>query len=73
MRSSTDEPGRGTASPARREINQHMHRKHNGMKAEGTTIERQEAHEELHRRQHWDHAHDDYGLPAEFRPAVKDA
>lgn len=74
MRSSTDEPGRGGSLPVRRELNQHMHRKHPGAPAlTGNTWERLVAHEEMHAAQHWDHVHDDYELPAEWRAAVKDA
>ena len=73
MRSLTDEPGRGGTSPARKELNQHMHSKHGRAKLTGDTFQRLVAHEEMHQTQQWDHVHDDYELPALWRAAVKDA
>jgi type IV secretory pathway VirD2 relaxase len=73
MKSTSDESGRGGSSPTRRELNQHLTRKHSSAVLTGNTWERLVAHEELHTRQHWDHTHADYELPAEWQVAVKDA
>lgn len=74
MRSVTDQPGRGGSTPARRELNEHMSRKHHGEPAlTGTTFQRLVAHEELHNARNWDHTHDDYELPAQWSVSVKDA
>lgn len=57
----------------RRALNQHMHRKHPGMPPlTGDTIDRLVQHEELHKKHpaRWDHTHEDYTLPAEWREAV---
>ena len=72
MPSVTGEPGRGGSSPARRELNQHMHHKHPGEVVVGTTLQRLVEHEELHRLRHWDHTHEDYELPGSWHRALKD-
>lgn len=72
-RSVGDERGRHGTTPARRELNQHMHRKHPGHTLTGNTWQRLVAHEELHSAQHWDHDHEDFELPAQWHVAVKDA
>lgn len=73
MRSTTDEPGRGGTTPTRKELNKHLHEKHGRTKLAGNTWERLVQHEELHTAQEWDHTHDDYELPAEWRVAVRNA
>lgn len=73
MRSTTDEPGRGGTTPARKELNVHMHQEHRRAKLTGNTWERLVQHEELHHTQEWDHTHDDYELPAAWRATVRDA
>jgi hypothetical protein len=74
VKSLGDEPGRGGTVPAKRELNQHMHRKHpDAPTLSGNTWERLVAHEELHVSQQWDHDHDDYELPAVWHIVRKDA
>ena len=69
MPSVTDEPGKGGTTPARKELNQHMHRKHNGALLTGNTWERLVAHEELHNATACDHTHEDFELPAQWQDA----
>lgn len=73
MRSVGDERGRGGTTPARKELNQHMHQKHRGTALTGSTFQRLVLHEELHAMQTWDHQHDDFELPAQWHATVKDA
>jgi len=63
-----DIPGKNGGSPAMREVNQHLHRKHGGDKASGNLWSRLIYHEELHVHDagEIDHTHEDYELPAEW-------
>lgn len=65
-RSVGDEPGKGGTSPALREVNQHLHHKHNGERASGALWSRLIYHQELHVTGEPDHTHADYELPAEW-------
>jgi hypothetical protein len=61
----------------RRELNQHLHRKHNQTSLASTPDmplrNRLELHERLHIDEICDHTHEDYEQPTVYRDLVKDA
>jgi hypothetical protein len=61
---------------AKRELNVHLHRKHNGVSLateDGSLRNRQAIHERLHLDSFCDHMHEDYEQPSAYSDLVKDA
>lgn len=61
----------------KRELNQHLHRRHGGLSLAGSDMDsllaRLSHHEKLHKTTVCDHEHEDYEQPSVLHDLVKDA